>query len=72
MFPEHADRIMPDSDIGDTHLDRHGLRRYALGMEQTLPDFAQWATRRHDSYGLGRTPTRVRAGRNIGGSSRGC
>lgn len=61
MFPEHADRIVLDSNIGDTHLDRDGLRRYALGMEQTLPDFAKWAARRHDSYGLGRTPHQVRA-----------
>ncbi|MEU5287245.1 alpha/beta hydrolase [Streptomyces sp. NPDC020755] len=61
MFPERADRIVLDSNIGDTHLDRDGLRRYALGMEQTLPDFAKWAARRHDSYGLGRTLEQVRA-----------
>ncbi|GHH43436.1 alpha/beta hydrolase [Streptomyces candidus] len=61
MFPERTDRIVLDSNIGDTHLDRDGLRRYALGMEQTLPDFAKWAARRHDSYGLGRTPQQVRA-----------
>ncbi|MEU4049556.1 alpha/beta hydrolase [Streptomyces olivaceus] len=60
MFPERADRIVLDSNIGDTHLDRDGLRRYALGMEQTFPDFAEWAARRHDSYGLGRTPAEVR------------
>jgi hypothetical protein len=30
-------------------------------MEQALPDFAKWAARRHDSYGLGRTPEQVRA-----------
>ncbi|MFD5776125.1 alpha/beta hydrolase [Streptomyces fungicidicus] len=61
MFPERADRIVLDSNIGDTHLDRDGMRRYALGMEQTFPDFARWAARRHDSYGLGRTPEQVRA-----------
>ncbi|MFE8910496.1 alpha/beta hydrolase [Streptomyces globisporus] len=61
MFPERTDRIVLDSNIGDTHLDRDGLRRYALGMEQTLPDFAKWAAGRHDSYGLGRTPGQVRA-----------
>ncbi|MER6619762.1 alpha/beta hydrolase [Streptomyces sp. NPDC000931] len=61
MFPERTDRIVLDSNIGDTHLDRDGMRRYALGMEQTLPDFARWAARRHDSYGLGRTPEQVRA-----------
>ncbi|MGW2209216.1 alpha/beta hydrolase [Streptomyces sp. NPDC001781] len=61
MFPERSDRIVLDSNIGDTHLDRDGMRRYALGMEQTLPDFANWAATRHDSYGLGRTPSQVRA-----------
>nr|WP_245606265.1 alpha/beta hydrolase [Streptomyces himastatinicus] len=60
MFPERSDRIVLDSNIGDTHLDRDGLRRYALGMEQSFPDFATWAAARHDSYGLGRTPAQVR------------
>ncbi|NEE24391.1 alpha/beta hydrolase, partial [Streptomyces sp. SID7982] len=41
-------------------LDRDGMRRYALGVEQTFPDFARWAAARHDSYGLGRTPAEVR------------
>lgn len=58
MFPERSDRIVLDSNIGDTHLDRDGMRRYALGMEQTFPDFARWAAARHHSYGLGRTPPR--------------
>ncbi|MGC5311484.1 alpha/beta hydrolase [Micromonospora zamorensis] len=60
MFPETTDRIVLDSNVGDTHLDRDGLRRYALGMEQTFPDFARWAAARHDAYGLGRTPQQVR------------
>jgi len=60
MFPQRSDRIVLDSNIGDTHLDRAGMRRYALGMEQTFPVFAAWAAARHDSYGLGRTPEEVR------------
>lgn len=60
MFPERSDRIVLDSNIGDTHLDHDGLRRYALGVEQSFPDFAKWAAARHDSYGLGRTPAQVR------------
>ncbi|WP_055554201.1 alpha/beta hydrolase [Streptomyces sp. NBRC 110028] len=60
MFPERSDRVVLDSNIGDTHLDRDGMRRYALGMEQAFPDFAKWAAARHDSYGLGRTPEQVR------------
>lgn len=61
MFPERADRVVLDSNYGDTHLDRDGLRRYALGMEQAFPDFARWAAERHDSYGLGNTSEQVRA-----------
>lgn len=61
MFPERSDRIVLDSIIGDTHLDRDGMRRYALGMEQAFPAFADWAAHRHDTYGLGRTADEVRA-----------
>jgi pimeloyl-ACP methyl ester carboxylesterase len=61
LFPERTDRIVLDSNVGDTHLDRDGMRRFALGMEQTFPDFAKWAAARHGSYGLGRTPDEVRA-----------
>ena len=60
MFPERSDRIVLDSNIGDTHLDQDGLRRFALGMEETFPDFAKWASARHETYGLGRTPEQVR------------
>ncbi|MEV0699570.1 alpha/beta hydrolase [Saccharopolyspora sp. NPDC050389] len=60
MFPERSDRIVLDSNIGDTFLDHDGMRRYARGMEETFPDFAKWAAARHDSYGLGRTPEEVR------------
>ncbi|MCQ8835584.1 alpha/beta hydrolase [Streptomyces malaysiensis] len=60
MFPKRSDRIVLDSNIGDTHLDRDGLRRFALGMEDTFPDFAKWAAARHDTYGLGATPAQVR------------
>lgn len=60
MFPERSDRIVVDSNIGDTHLDHDGLRRYALGFEETFPDFASWAAERHETCGLGRTPEEVR------------
>ncbi|MEV4647652.1 hypothetical protein AB0J91_22410, partial [Saccharopolyspora sp. NPDC049357] len=46
--------------FGDTHLDHDGLRRYALGFEETFPDFAQWAAERHETDGLGRTPRKAR------------
>ncbi|MFC3996127.1 alpha/beta hydrolase [Nocardiopsis sediminis] len=61
MFPERSDRIVLDSNIGDTHLDHEGMRRYGLGAEETFPDFARWAAERHDEYGLGASPQEVRA-----------
>ncbi|PRY00619.1 alpha/beta hydrolase [Allonocardiopsis opalescens] len=61
MFPERSDRIVLDSNIGDTHLDHAGIRRYGLGAEQTFPDFARWAAERHEEYGLGDSPEEVRA-----------
>lgn len=60
MFPQQADRIVLDSNIGDTYLDHDGMRLYGLGMEETFPDFAEWTAARHDTYGLGRTPDEVR------------
>ncbi|MFD3745679.1 alpha/beta hydrolase [Nocardia sp. NPDC058633] len=60
MFPDRSDRIVLDSNIGDTHLDVDGLRRYSRGMEETFPDFARWAALRHDRFGLGRTAQQVR------------
>ncbi|AVL26467.1 putative tripeptidylaminopeptidase [Nocardia brasiliensis NBRC 14402] len=60
MFPQRADRIVLDSNIGDTYLDHDGMRLYGRGMEETFPDFAAWAAARHDTYGLGRTPDEVR------------
>ncbi|RLL68068.1 alpha/beta hydrolase [Streptomyces sp. Z26] len=60
MFPERSDRVVLDSNLGDTHLTRDGLRRYAQGVEEAFPDFAAWAAARHGSYGLGRTAGEVR------------
>ncbi|WP_419705919.1 alpha/beta hydrolase [Promicromonospora sp. NFX87] len=60
LFPEQGDRIVVDSNLGATSLDRGSLRRFGLGMEDRFPDFATWAAQRHDSYGIGRTPGQVR------------
>lgn len=60
LFPERGDRIVVDSNLGATSLDRGSLRRFGLGMEDRFPDFAAWAAERHDSYGIGRTPGQVR------------
>ncbi|MEV4345117.1 alpha/beta fold hydrolase [Actinoplanes sp. NPDC049596] len=61
MFPDTTDRVVIDSNPGDTALTRAGVRRFGLGFEQAFPDFARWAAARHSSYGLGRTPGQVRA-----------
>lgn len=60
LFPERGDRIIIDSNLGATSLDRDSHRRFGLGMEERFPEFARWAAERHDSYGLGRTPAAVR------------
>lgn len=60
LFPEQSDRVVIDSNLGATSLDRGSLRRFGLGMEDRFPDFATWAAERHDSYGIGRTPGAVR------------
>lgn len=60
LFPEQSDRIILDSNLGAAALDRDGLRRFAVGMEDRFPDFATWAAARHESYGLGTTPGQVR------------
>jgi pimeloyl-ACP methyl ester carboxylesterase len=60
LFPGTTDRVVLDSNLAGTHLDRDSLRRYAHGFEETFPDFAKWAAQRHGSYGLGRTPAQVR------------
>lgn len=61
MFPDRADRVVLDSNIGDTHLNQDVIRLWGPGMEDTFPDFARWAAKRHATYGLGRTPAQVRA-----------
>lgn len=60
LFPERSDRIVIDSNLGGTSLDRAGLRRFGLGAEDRFPDFAKFAAARHASYGLGETPSAVR------------
>lgn len=60
LFPERSDRVVVDSNLGATSLDRDSLRRFAVGMEDRFPDFAAWAAERHESYGLGRAPGDVR------------
>ena len=62
LFPEQGDRIVLDSNLGATSLDRDTQRRFGPGLEDRFPDFAKWVAQRHGSYELGRTPKQVRAG----------
>lgn len=60
MFPATTDRVIIDSNLGDTALTRAALRRFGLGAELAFPGFTRWAAQRHTAYGLGRTPQEVR------------
>lgn len=60
LFPDRTDRMIIDSNVGDTHLGYEGLRQFGLGAEETFRAFARFAAARHDAYGLGRTPAAVR------------
>ncbi|GLY18028.1 alpha/beta hydrolase [Kineosporia sp. NBRC 101677] len=60
MFPQSTDRVVLDSNVGDTHLNQAGLRRFGEGFEETFGDYAAWLAARHEAYGLGRTPSEVR------------
>ncbi|WP_051499911.1 alpha/beta hydrolase [Nocardia sp. BMG51109] len=60
MFPERSDRIVLDSNLADTYLDQDGIRRFALGAEDTFPAFAAWLAERDGEYHLGSTPDAVR------------
>lgn len=61
LFPQHTDRVVLDSVLGPDGLDVAATRRFAQGFDDRFPDFAEWAARRHDTYGLGKTPAEVRA-----------
>jgi pimeloyl-ACP methyl ester carboxylesterase len=60
LFPERSDRIVIDSNLGDTTIGHEGQRLWGLGVEDAFPDFADWAAQRHGSYGLGETAEEVR------------
>jgi pimeloyl-ACP methyl ester carboxylesterase len=60
LFPDTSDRVILDSNVGDTHLDHNGMRRFGLGAEDAFPDFAQWAAERDGTYDLGGTVDEVR------------
>ncbi|CAL9324219.1 alpha/beta hydrolase [Streptomyces sp. SudanB66_2053] len=60
MFPRRGDRIVLDSNFGARGYDVTAMRRFARGMEDRFPDFANHAAA-HPEYGLGSTPRQVKA-----------
>ncbi|MCG8918908.1 alpha/beta hydrolase [Actinokineospora sp. PR83] len=60
LFPRTTDRVVIDSNLGAGGWDVEGGRMYGRGVEDTFPDFAEWAAA-HPEFGLGSTPEQVRA-----------
>ncbi|MFF2846492.1 alpha/beta hydrolase [Streptomyces sp. NPDC058001] len=61
MFPRHADRVVIDSST-DPALTQYELFQGAgVPLEEGLDEWARWASRHDDRYGLGRTRSAVRA-----------
>ncbi|MFS8099258.1 alpha/beta hydrolase [Lentzea alba] len=60
LFPKSSDRVVIDSNLPASGWDVEGGRLMARGVEDTFPDFAQWAAA-HPEYHLGTTPQQVRA-----------
>ncbi len=60
LFPHRGDRIVLDSNLVPTGFDATAVRLMAKGLEDRFPDFARFVVA-HPEYGLGTTPTEVRA-----------
>ncbi|MER5986966.1 alpha/beta hydrolase [Streptomyces sp. NPDC001787] len=62
MFPRRVDRLVLDSSPDPAEYPMRMVRRQGPANERALDDFAAWAAPRHREYGLGTTPSAVRAG----------
>ncbi|MEU8822007.1 alpha/beta fold hydrolase [Streptomyces sp. NPDC048636] len=62
MFPEHTDRWVLDSndDPDPERVARGWLANYTVGVEDTFPDFAAWASDPDSPARLAETPSGVR------------
>ncbi|WAP57468.1 alpha/beta hydrolase [Streptomyces sp. S465] len=62
LFPEHTDRWVLDSndDPDPERVERGWLANYAVGVEDTFPDFAAWASAPDSPVRLADTPDGVR------------
>ncbi|MEV1318737.1 alpha/beta hydrolase [Micromonospora arborensis] len=61
MFPERADRFVLDSAVDPASYGARVVREAGPANEVALRDWAAWAARHHDRYGLGRTGRQVLA-----------
>ncbi|MFE6403518.1 alpha/beta hydrolase [Streptomyces alboflavus] len=73
MFPGRYDRVVLDGALDPRRYTPRLLRGTEAENDQALSDWARWAARRHDTYGLGRTRAQVLAAvdRTIAASARG-
>ncbi|MCC5577508.1 alpha/beta fold hydrolase [Microtetraspora sp. AC03309] len=62
MFPGTTDRVVLDSndDPDPRKVSRQWLANYAVGVEDSFPDFGAWAAARDSDYGLGTDAAAVR------------
>ncbi|ATE55869.1 alpha/beta hydrolase [Actinosynnema pretiosum] len=60
LFPNRAERVVIDSNLGAQGWDIGATRAYGQGVEDTFPDFAKWVAARPE-LGLGATGEQVRA-----------
>ncbi|MFD6186199.1 alpha/beta hydrolase [Streptomyces goshikiensis] len=61
MFPGRYDRVVLDGAIDPRRYHPRLMRGVEPENERALADWAAWAARRHDTYGLGRTRDEVLA-----------
>ncbi|WP_405655407.1 alpha/beta fold hydrolase [Streptomyces sp. RK9] len=73
MFPGRHDRVVLDGAIDPRRYNPRLLRGAEPENDRALSDWAAWAAKRHDTYGLGRTRAQVLAAvdRTVGASARG-
>ncbi|WJV50208.1 alpha/beta fold hydrolase [Streptomyces flavofungini] len=73
MFPGRHDRVVLDGAIDPRRYQPRLLRGAEPENDRALSDWAAWAARRHDTYGLGRTRAQVLAAvdRTVEASARG-
>lgn len=62
LFPHRTDRVVMDSsgDPDPARVERAWLAGFETGVEDTLPEFAAWASRPGNPYRLARTAAEVR------------